>query len=55
MQTVDLGQVVGKSAYDGAVEAGYRGEEAEFYAALASIGDVQAALDAALHGTGGGQ
>ncbi len=55
MQTVDLGKVVGKSAYEGAVEAGYAGTEAEFYAALASIGDVQAALDAALHGTEGEQ
>lgn len=31
----------GKSAYDGAVEAGYQGSEAEFYTALTSLGGEQ--------------
>lgn len=40
VQEIDLGKVVGsdgKSAYQSAVEAGYTGTEAEFYAALATL------------------
>lgn len=40
-----LGQP-GKSAYQAAVDGGYTGSEQEFNAALASIGDINAALDA---------
>ena len=36
----------GKSAYQAAVDGGYIGSEQEFNAALASIGDINAALDA---------
>lgn len=36
----------GKSAYQAAKEKGYTGTEEEFNAALASIGDINAALDA---------
>lgn len=36
----------GKSAYQAAVDGGYTGSEQEFNAALASIGDINAALDA---------
>ncbi len=50
MQTVDLGRVVGTSAYEGAVEAGYAGTETEFYETLASIGDIEAALQTLLDG-----
>lgn len=42
VQEVDLGKVVGsdgKSAYQSAVEAGYTGTEAEFYAALVTLQD----------------
>lgn len=36
----------GKSAYQAAVDGGFTGSEQEFNAALASIGDINAALDA---------
>lgn len=36
----------GKSAYQAAVDGGFTGNEQEFNAALASIGDINAALDA---------
>lgn len=36
----------GKSAYQAAVDGGFAGNEQEFNAALASIGDINAALDA---------
>ena len=36
----------GKSAYQAAVDGGYTGTEQEFNTALASIGDINAALDA---------
>lgn len=36
----------GKSAYQAAVDGGFTGTEDEFNASLASIGDINAALDA---------
>lgn len=41
---LNLGQVL-IDPYKKAVEAGYSGTEEEFYSALASIGDINTALD----------
>ena len=41
---LNLGQVL-IDPYKKALEAGFSGTEEEFYAALASIGDINAALD----------
>ncbi len=54
VKTVDLGKVVGRDAYVGAVAAGYAGTEAQFYTDLAALGDVKSVLNAVLNGTGGG-
>ncbi len=53
VKTVDLGKVVGRDAYLGAVAAGYTGTEAQFYTDLAALGDVKSVLNAVLNGTGG--
>ena len=39
MAKIDLGQIVGKSAYDAAVEGGYQGTEEEFNNILANVQD----------------
>lgn len=54
MAKIDLGQIVGKSAYDAAVEGGYQGTEEEFNNILANIQDagsygLVAKLDGTLH------